>query len=97
VGDGVAGAAAGGAGRVLIIVAACDGQQDLRPGDLDGGGDLRAAELSEFLTLRFGEFAERVLLAARHGGLRGARGHHRNPNPGIMDTGKPSDPLVNLA
>jgi hypothetical protein len=74
VGDGVAGASSDGAGRVLVVGAGGDGQEDLGPGDLDGGGDLRAAELFEFLALRLGQFAERVLLLAGHGGLRGVRG-----------------------
>ena len=80
VGDGVAGAAADGAGGVLVVVAAGDGQEDLGADDLGGRGGLRAAELVQFLPLRLGQLAERVLLLAGHGGLRGARGRHRTPN-----------------
>jgi hypothetical protein len=94
VGDGVAGASADGAGRVLVVVAACDGQEELGPNDLDGRGDLRAAELVQLLALLLGQLAEWVLLAAWHGGLRGVRGRHGSPNPSVMATSKPSDPLV---
>ena len=73
VGDGVAGAAADGAGRVLVVVAGGDGQEDLGPDDLGGRGGLRAAELDQFLPLRLGQLAERVLLAAGHGGLPGVQ------------------------
>ena len=48
-GDGIAGAAADGAGRRLVVLAAGDGQEDLGPGDLDGRGDLRADEAGQFL------------------------------------------------
>jgi hypothetical protein len=63
-GDGVAGASADGVGRVLVVVAACDGQQKLGAGDLDGRCGLGAAELGQLLPLVFSQFAERVLLAS---------------------------------
>ena len=65
VGDGIAGSASDGAGRRLVVVAACDGQQDLGAGDLDGGGDLRSADLGQLLPLRVGQLAERVILFLR--------------------------------
>lgn len=69
--DGVAGASAGGAGGLLIVVAGGDGQEHDGPGDLGGGCGLRPAELGQGLTLLGGEFAERVLLATGHNDLPG--------------------------
>jgi hypothetical protein len=45
--DGVAGASAGRAGGLLVVAAGGDGQEDPSPGDLDGQGDLEAAELGQ--------------------------------------------------
>jgi len=94
VGDRVAGAAAGGAGGLLIVAAVGDGQEHGGAGDVDGGCGLRPAETSEFLALGVGQRPEGVFLAARHDGLRGARGRRSYMGTSIMATGKPSDPLV---
>ena len=94
VGDRVAGATAHGVGRVLIVVAACDGQEELGSGDLDGRSHLRPAQLDQGLVLLGRDLAERVVLAARHGGLPGVT-EAANCNGGrdVMATSKPNDPL----
>src|SRR5262249_54227260 len=68
--DGVAGAPPGGDDSSLIVVAARDGQEHGGAGDLDRGCGLGPTDPREFLALEFGERAERVLLATRHGGLQ---------------------------
>jgi hypothetical protein len=65
-GDGVAGAASGGAGGLLIVVAAGDGQEDAGPRDLRGGCGLRPAELGQGRALIVGEGPEGIGLAAGH-------------------------------
>jgi hypothetical protein len=75
VGDGLGRASADRAGGLLVVIAAGDGQEDLGPDDLDGGTDLRSAELRQRPAFGFGERPEGVLLATRHGGLRVVRGH----------------------
>jgi hypothetical protein len=64
VGDGIAGTAADGVGRGLIVVAARDRQEDLGACDLDGRCDLGSAELVQGLVLLGSDLAERILLAA---------------------------------
>ncbi len=94
-GDGVAGASAGGAGGLLIVVAAGDGQEHGGPRDLDGGCGLGPADLGQCQSLVVGERPERILLAARHGGLPGvAEAANCNDGRDIMATSKPNDPLV---
>ena len=46
VGDVVAGAAPDGVGRLLVVVAPGDGQEDPGAGDLDGRGDLGPGDLA---------------------------------------------------
>ena len=58
------------AGSSLVVVAARDGQEHGGAGDLDRGCGLGPTDPREFLALEFGERAERVLLATRHGGLQ---------------------------
>jgi hypothetical protein len=68
--DGVAGASAGGAGGLLKVVAAGDGQEHDGPRDLGGGYGLGPAELGQGRDLVVGEGPEGILLASGHGGLR---------------------------
>src|SRR5262249_2595870 len=65
-------------------------------GDLHRGGGLGPTDPREFLALEFGERAERVVLATRHGGLHVTTGHRSYRAMPIMATGKPNDPLVRL-
>jgi hypothetical protein len=68
-GDGVAGAAAGGAGGLLVVITASDGQEHGGPRDLGGGRGLRPAELGRGGALVVGERPEWILLAAGHDDL----------------------------
>ena len=84
-GDGVAGASAGGAGGLLIVVAAGDGQEHGGPRDLGGGRGLRPAELGQGRALGVGERAEGILLATGHRRppwLRGQRFYRRDEGYG---------------
>ena len=54
-----------------------------------GRGDPGMAELGQFLPLRSGQFAERVLLVPIETGLRGTRGRHLDPNSGDMAMREP--------
>ena len=62
----VAGAASHGVCRLLVVVAAGDGQEDLGAGDLDGRCGLGPGNLAHELPLVVGQFAERGLLESRH-------------------------------
>src|SRR6267154_357008 len=66
VGDGVAGASAGVACGLLVVIAAGDGQEHGGSSDLDGGSGPRPTEIGQGLPLGIGERPERILLAAGH-------------------------------
>ena len=76
--DGVAGASSGGAGGVLIVIAAVDGQDHGDACDLNGGRGLRPTDLSVGLALGVGDWPEGILFATGHGGLRGSRSRHHS-------------------
>jgi hypothetical protein len=94
VGDGVAGASAGGAGSPLVVIAGGDGQEDPGSGDFGGGGDLGAADMGQGREFVVGEGTEGILLAARHGSLRGIRGRSSYPGRRVMAMTNENDPLV---
>jgi hypothetical protein len=73
--------------------AAGDGQEDPGPGDLDGRGSLEAADPSQLARLFVGQLAERVLRAARQGGLL-MRGRPSYVRHSIMAMRMPPDPLA---
>ncbi|WP_143206367.1 hypothetical protein [Singulisphaera sp. GP187] len=52
------GATTDGVGCGLVVVAACDGQEELGAGDLDGWGSLGPTQLGEELLLLGGHLAK---------------------------------------
>src|SRR5207245_1280777 len=92
--DGVAGPSAGEASGLLVVVAAVDGQEDLGARDLGGGGGLGSADLGQGRAFVVGQGTERILLAAGHGSLRGARGGRSYAGVRLKAIFNANDPLV---